>query len=92
MQAGLGQMRHLRRCGGGSAGGGKVTDPRAGREVTRVALKAAVAAGTYVARDLRDRDGVTRAMLRRVALRLAASERTALRGLGAGYLRRDPPV
>jgi hypothetical protein len=55
-------------------------------------MRAAIAAGTYVAQDLRDRDGLTRPMLRRVAIRMAVSRQPALRRLGASYLRTDPPT
>ncbi|HTX69298.1 MAG TPA: hypothetical protein VMH50_09145 [Thermoleophilia bacterium] len=40
---------------------------------------------------MRDRDGLTRPMLRRVAQRLTASRQAPLRRLGAAYLRGDPP-
>jgi hypothetical protein len=50
-----------------------------------------IAAGAYVAQDMRDRDGLTRPMLRRAALRMASSRQPALRRLGTAYLRSDPP-
>jgi len=56
----------------------------------RVAARALVAVGAYVAEDLRDRDGMTRPLLRRTALRLSASRYTAVHRLGEAYLGRDP--
>jgi hypothetical protein len=55
-------------------------------------MRAVIAAGTFVAQDVRDRDGVTRPMLRRAAMRMAVSRQPALRRLGAAYLRSDPPA
>jgi hypothetical protein len=55
-------------------------------------MRAVIAAGTYVAQDVRDRDGLTRPMLRRAALRMAVSRQAAMRRLGAAYLRADPPA
>jgi hypothetical protein len=55
-------------------------------------MRAVIAAGTYVAQDVRDRDGLTRPMLRRAALRMAVSRQPALRRLGSAYLRSDPPA
>jgi hypothetical protein len=55
-------------------------------------MRAVIAAGTYVAQDVRDRDGLTRPTLRRAALRMAASPRVAIRRLGTAYLRADPPA
>jgi hypothetical protein len=55
-------------------------------------MRAVIAAGTYVAQDVRDRDGLTRPMLRRAALRMAVSRQLALRRLGTAYLRTDPPA
>ncbi len=52
--------------------------------------RALVAVGAYVAEDLRDRDGMTRPLLRRTARRLTASRHTALHRLGEAYLGRDP--
>lgn len=92
MQAKLGQRRQRRRSGGQSSLGAGSIHPLAENDVVRVAIRAAVAAGTYAVQDLRDRDGATRALLRRAALGLAASERPALRALGATYLRGDPPA
>jgi hypothetical protein len=51
-----------------------------------------VAVGAYVAQDLRDRDGVTRPLLRRAALRLVTSRHAAVHRLGDTYLRSDPPT
>jgi hypothetical protein len=59
---------------------------------TRTAMRAVIAAGTYVAQDVRDRDGLTRPMLRRAALRMAVSRQAAVRRLGTAYLRADPPA
>jgi hypothetical protein len=59
---------------------------------TRTAVRAVIAAGTYVAQDVRDRDGLTRPMLRRAALRMAICRQEALRRLGTAYLRADPPA
>jgi hypothetical protein len=58
----------------------------------RTATRAVIAAGTYVAQDVRDRDGLTRPMLRRAALRMAVSRQAAMRRLGTAYLRADPPA
>jgi hypothetical protein len=55
-------------------------------------VRAVIAAGTYVAQDVRDRDGLTRPMLRRAAVRMAVCGQPALRRLGAAYLRTDPPA
>lgn len=55
-------------------------------------MRAVIAAGTYVAQDMRDREGLTRPMLRRAALRMAVSRQPALRRLGTAYLRADPPA
>ena len=54
-------------------------------------MRTVIAAGTYVAQDVRDRHGLTRPMLRRAALRMAVSRQPALRRLGTAYLRTDPP-
>jgi hypothetical protein len=59
---------------------------------SRTTTRALIAAGTYVAQDLRDPDGVTRPLLRRAALRMVASPRKAIRGIGTAYLRGDPPT
>lgn len=59
---------------------------------TRTALRAAIAAGTCVVQDMRDRDGLTRPMLRRAALRMAVCAQPALRRIGSAYLRSDPPA
>jgi hypothetical protein len=55
-------------------------------------MRAVIAACTYVAQDVRDREGLTRPMLRRAALRMAVSRQPALRRLGTAYLRADPPA
>lgn len=54
--------------------------------------RALVAVGAFVAQDLRDPEGVARPLLRRTALRMAASGRDPVRRLGAAYLRADPPA
>jgi hypothetical protein len=56
------------------------------------AARALLAAGTYVAQDMRDPDGMMRPVLRRLAFRLAASPRPALRSLGTRYLHGDRAV
>jgi hypothetical protein len=75
---------------GGGRGIGKSKDDSS--LATRTAMRAVVAAGTYVAQDMRDREGLTRPMLRRAALRMAVSRQPALRRLGTAYLRTDPPA
>jgi len=66
--------------GGGSSLGGRTT------------TRALIAAGAYVAQDLRDAEGLMRPMLRRAAIRLALSPRGPARRLGDAYLRLDPPA
>ena len=66
--------------GGGSSLGGRTT------------TRALIAVGAYVAQDLRDPYGVTRPLLRRTALRLAASRQATFQRLGDAYLRSDPPT
>jgi len=86
------QQRGGAACGGMRLGRGSQADDLisggawSGRAVTR----ALVAVGGYAAEDLRDREGMTRPLLRRTALRLTASRHTALRRLGEAYLGRDP--
>lgn len=58
----------------------------------RTAVRALVAAGAYVAQDVRDPDGLMRPVLRKAALRMAVSRQPALRRLGGAYLRGDPPT
>jgi hypothetical protein len=58
----------------------------------RTAARALVAVGAYVAQDLRDRDGVTRPLLRRAALRLVTSRHAVMHRLGDAYLHGDPPT
>ena len=58
----------------------------------RTAKRALLAAGAYVAQDLRDRDGVTQPLLRRAALRMVVSRQAAIRRVGSAYLRSDPPA
>jgi hypothetical protein len=101
---GVGARRHRRRgsaaCdgrgtgegrrSGGGRGRGKSTDDSS--LATRTAVRAVIAAGTYVAQDVRDRDGLTRPMLRRAAVRMAVCGQPALRRLGTAYLRTDPPA
>ena len=76
---GLGRRRHNDDVCSSEGGG-------SGRVSTRVLA----AVGAYVAQDLRDRDGVTRPLLRRAALRFVTSRRAAVHRLGDAYLRRDP--
>jgi hypothetical protein len=79
-----------RGSGLGGGRGGIATDEKS--LATRTAIRALVAAGAYVAQDVRDPEGLTRPMLRRAAMRMAVSRQPALRRLGAAYLRGDPPV
>lgn len=58
---------------------------------TRTTTRMLIAAGTYVAQDLRDADGLLRPALRRAALSLALGSRFQARRLGSAYLRLDPP-
>ncbi len=74
----------------GRGRGAEASDPTG--LAARTAMRAVVAAGAYVAQDMRDREGLTRPMLRRAAIRMAVSRQTALRRLGAAYLRADPPA
>ena len=83
---GTGRGRYL----GGGRGAGRSRDDSS--LTTRTAMRAVIAAGTYVAQDMRDREGLTRPMLRRAALRMAVSRQPALRRLGSAYLRNDPPA
>lgn len=99
-----GSHRHRRRssgsCDGNGAGSGRLRG--VGRSAgsskddaslaTRTAMRAVIAAGTYVAQDVRDRDGLTRPMLRRAALRMLLSRQAAMRRLGGAYLHADPPA
>ena len=78
-----------RRLGGGRGTGLSKDDSSL---TTRTAMRAVIAAGTYVAQDVQDREGLTRPMLRRAALRMAVSRQPALRRLGTAYLRTDPPA
>lgn len=81
---GRGRRAGARRGGGKSDAGASLT--------SRTAVRALVAAGAYVAQDVRDPDGLTRPMLRRAALRMAVCRQPALRRLGSAYLRNDPPA
>jgi hypothetical protein len=63
-----------------------------GSLATRTAIRAMIAAGTYAAQDVCDRDGLTRPMLRRAALRMSVCRQEPLRRIGAAYLRADPPA
>ena len=101
---GMGSRRYRRRgsgaCDGNGAGLGRRRGAGRGARsssedtslATRTAMRAVIAAGAYVAQDVRDRDGLTRPMLRRAALRMAVSRQEAMRRLGTAYLRADPPV
>lgn len=55
------------------------------------AARTLTAVGVYIVHDLRDREGLVRPLLRRAALRLAASDRAPLQRAGTAYLRSDPP-
>lgn len=77
------------RLGGGRGGG---ASPAETSLAARTALRAAIAAGTYVVQDMRDRDGLTRSTLRRAALRMAVCGQPTLRRIGSAYLRSDPPA
>lgn len=91
-------MRRQRRggqCDGRGPGLGPSGQKTRGGETSlggRTATRALIAVGTYVAQDLRDAEGLTRPMLRRVAIRLALSRREPTRRLGHAYLRLDPPA
>lgn len=83
MDPGMWQARAGRRRGHGRCGGSS----RGLRGSGVVAATAAV-----VVDDLRNAEGITRPLLRRIAGSLVASRRNTLRRIGAGYLRIDPPV
>ena len=78
-----------RRSGAGRGTGSGRGDRSLGE---RTATRALIAAGTYVAQDLRDAEGLTRPLLRRAALRLAVCPSEPIRRLGGAYLRFDPPA
>ena len=89
------QRRGGPRCDGTGPGRGWRKDNLRDSESSlsaRTAARALVAVGAYVAQDLRDRDGVTRPLLRRAALRLVTSRHAAVHRLGDAYLRSDPPT
>ncbi len=86
---GPGLRRGRRQSSGRGAGKAPADDTSL---AIRTTMRALVAAGTYVAQDVRDRDGLTRPMLRRAAVRMAVSRQPALRRLGSAYLRSDPPA
>jgi hypothetical protein len=100
----IGQRQYRRRASGRREGRGSVrrADGRngAGKRgpsadsslLARSTVRALVAAGAYVAQDVRDRDGLTRPMLRRAAICMAVSRQPALRRIGSAYLRSDPPA
>jgi hypothetical protein len=93
MRQDTGQRRRRRKCD--DCGKADAANIGAGADqgaVARTAMRALVATGTCLVRDARDQDGLTRPMLRRLALRLAASDRRALRDLGTRYLHGDPPT
>lgn len=99
---GTGPRRYRRRsspaCDGPGPGRGRRpgVDGRRGDAdaslAARMTVRALVAAGTYIAQDVRDPDGLMRPTLRKAALRLALSPQQALRRLGSAYLRGDPPT
>jgi hypothetical protein len=93
------QHRRQRRggpaCDGGGPGRGPGRQTARGGESSlggRTTTRALIAAGAYVAQDLRDAEGLMRPMLRRAARRLALSRREPARRLGDAYLRLDPPA
>jgi len=77
-----GDQAHIRSRSGGGSGD-------RGQPGTGTATKAAVAVVGLVDQDLRDRDGVTRPLLRAMAARLVRSGRHILFGVGDRYLRLD---
>ena len=89
------QRRRTPACDGAGPGRGRGKGVARGSESSlsaRTTARALVAIGAYVAQDIRDRDGVTRPLLRRAALRMAASRQEAIRRLGDAYLHGDPPT
>lgn len=82
------QWRRREACGAGRPG----TGGGAGRATRRTVTTTLLALATSAAQDLRDPDGLTRPLLRRGAVRLAASAHPPVQRLGAGYLRIDPPT
>jgi hypothetical protein len=89
---GLGRQQRRRvRDGLGPHGGGKGKSGAGQSLGARTTTRILVAAGTYVAQDLRDADGLLRPALRRAALSLALGSRSQARRLGNAYLRLDPP-
>ena len=81
-------------CDGTGPGRGRNRQSARGRESSlsgRTATRVLIAAGAYVAQDLRDAEGLTRPLLRRAALHLALSRSEPVRRLGSAYLRLDPP-
>jgi hypothetical protein len=90
------RQRRQRRSGSacdGNRGGRSGLSARGESSLSgRTTTRALIAAGTYVAQDLRDAEGLMRPMLRRAAIRLALSRRQPARRLGDAYLRLDPPA
>jgi hypothetical protein len=86
------QRRGGRICDGAGLGRGRHDNLGIGEGTWsgRATTQALLAVGAYVAEDLRDRDGMTRPLLRRTALRLTASRHTVLHRLSEAYLGRDP--
>ena len=86
------QQRGGPACGGTELGRGRRDDLEIGEGAWSglAVTRALVAVGAYAAEDLRDREGMTRPLLRRTALRLTVSRHTALHRLGEAYLGRDP--
>jgi hypothetical protein len=80
-------------CDGNGSGRGGL-NARGGQSSLggRTTTRALIAAGAYVAQDLRDAEGLMRPMLRRAAVKLALSRREPARRLGDAYLRLDPPA
>jgi hypothetical protein len=84
---------HHRRCNDPASRGRGGIDQHPGLDVVaRTATRTVIAAGACAVQDVRDRDGVTRPMLRRLALHLAVSKRPLLQSIGTTYLRGDPPA
>ena len=90
------RQRNRSACEGRGRGGGRSSalagNGRGGEAnslVTRTATRVLVAAGAYVAQDLRDPEGLSRPLLRRAAIWMLSRPTPALRRLGAAYLRQD---
>ena len=86
------QRRGGRLCDGAGLGRGRHDNLGIGEGAWsgRTLTRALATVGAYAAEDLCDREGMTRPLLRRTALRLTASRHTVLHRLGEAYLGRDP--